>query len=132
MASMLMLDVVPGLMEEISFSGMLTFTFRVLMSRMVSTGWLGRAVSPALTHFLPTTPSMGAYMLQSSSIFLAAEREASACSTLLCTSTHFMSAKDLFSCNWRMRSRASVACLCDASAMARVFCAWVLSISATS
>ena len=119
-------------MPAISFSGMLTLTFSLRMLSMLTTGWEGRAVSPALRNFLPTTPSMGAWMLQSSSIFLAAESEASACSTLLCTSTHFMSASDLFSCSFLMRSRASVACLCVACAMARAFSAWVLSISASS
>ena len=119
-------------MELISVSGMATFTFTLLTSRMVATAWEGRAVSPAPTIFLPMIPLTGATNRQSARFFLAMSSCDFACATLLWISTHCTSGREPLSCNMPYRFRASLACAIEASALLSILRAWVLSISAIS
>ena len=82
-ASTLMVVGVDAVMPLISASGIETFTFTLLISRMVTIACEGNAVSPAPTSFLPMTPLTGAFSWQSARFFFAISYCDCACATLL-------------------------------------------------
>ena len=87
------------LMASTSASGTATFTFTLLMSRMVTTACEGRAVSPAFTCCCPMMPLTGAVNRQSARFFFATSSCDCAWATLLCISTHCTSGSEPLSCN---------------------------------
>ena len=98
-ASTLTTDGVEGVIAFISVSGIATFTFTLLMSRIVTTACEGIAVSPAPTFFLPMMPLTGATRRQSARFFLAMASCDFACATLLWISTHCTSGSEPASCS---------------------------------
>ena len=119
-------------MRVISFSGTAIFTFNLPTPTIFPTDTPGSTFWPTSMDLSAITPPNGAYRLQSFRFFRASSSIERACRSLLCTSTHLISAKLPLSCSSFMRAYASSACANVAWAASRLLCMEVGSSVASS